>query len=396
MEPIVIDRDPITGDRYKLLPWAGLALTNTGRDREAVVNTHFMLLHEASATTLAERVTLLAERIGSVYHGLDDTDGVRLGAEWRGLLAELAVCNEPGRLGWLATYAESTAGWWPPGSDLLTRGLVNAIVRSPETEALHTTNERDSFFDNQFGTLCANWAGVSLFDGVADLSDPSTWGLSTEELTMAAEVSRYADALERFPGARSRIETLGQLWEDRGGCVEVTDTGVVGDDPADWLADHAGDARLVTSNRAAMSGRTVQRGGWTAPSTTEIGAGQVVAVPSLTRLSRDPRHLAAAVAWATGAGRSILTTNVWMAPEHVGLRGPLLAVDAYEKGLVGTTWQGLAGLSGLHAAALAALNEHLSTEDHGARRPAAPGRNDPCWCGSGTKYKRCHLDADRR
>ncbi|MGA2149054.1 MAG: SEC-C domain-containing protein [Bryobacteraceae bacterium] len=24
----------------------------------------------------------------------------------------------------------------------------------------------------------------------------------------------------------------------------------------------------------------------------------------------------------------------------------------------------------------------------------APGRNAPCWCGSGRKYKRCHLDAD--
>jgi len=21
----------------------------------------------------------------------------------------------------------------------------------------------------------------------------------------------------------------------------------------------------------------------------------------------------------------------------------------------------------------------------------APGRNDPCWCGSGKKYKKCHL-----
>jgi preprotein translocase subunit SecA len=34
------------------------------------------------------------------------------------------------------------------------------------------------------------------------------------------------------------------------------------------------------------------------------------------------------------------------------------------------------------------------------RRPAAPtkklGRNDPCWCGSGKKYKRCHLRADQR
>src|SRR5450759_802013 len=23
-----------------------------------------------------------------------------------------------------------------------------------------------------------------------------------------------------------------------------------------------------------------------------------------------------------------------------------------------------------------------------------PGRNDPCWCGSGKKYKKCHLDSD--
>jgi methionyl aminopeptidase len=23
-----------------------------------------------------------------------------------------------------------------------------------------------------------------------------------------------------------------------------------------------------------------------------------------------------------------------------------------------------------------------------------PGRNDECWCGSGTKYKKCHLDED--
>ena len=29
-----------------------------------------------------------------------------------------------------------------------------------------------------------------------------------------------------------------------------------------------------------------------------------------------------------------------------------------------------------------------------ACRNDRPGRNDPCWCGSGKKYKRCHLDAD--
>jgi uncharacterized protein YecA (UPF0149 family) len=25
-----------------------------------------------------------------------------------------------------------------------------------------------------------------------------------------------------------------------------------------------------------------------------------------------------------------------------------------------------------------------------------PGRNDPCWCGSGKKYKNCHMAADGR
>jgi hypothetical protein len=31
-----------------------------------------------------------------------------------------------------------------------------------------------------------------------------------------------------------------------------------------------------------------------------------------------------------------------------------------------------------------------------AERPkeVALGRNDPCWCGSGKKYKRCHLGKD--
>jgi hypothetical protein len=30
------------------------------------------------------------------------------------------------------------------------------------------------------------------------------------------------------------------------------------------------------------------------------------------------------------------------------------------------------------------------------QRGHTPGRNDPCWCGSGKKYKKCHLDADER
>lgn len=25
-----------------------------------------------------------------------------------------------------------------------------------------------------------------------------------------------------------------------------------------------------------------------------------------------------------------------------------------------------------------------------------PGRNDLCWCGSGKKYKKCHIEADEK
>ncbi len=31
-----------------------------------------------------------------------------------------------------------------------------------------------------------------------------------------------------------------------------------------------------------------------------------------------------------------------------------------------------------------------------APRPALAGRNEPCHCGSGLKYKRCHLNIDQR
>ena len=33
--------------------------------------------------------------------------------------------------------------------------------------------------------------------------------------------------------------------------------------------------------------------------------------------------------------------------------------------------------------------------DTGLQTGARPGRNDPCWCGSGQKYKKCHLESDQ-
>ena len=52
---------------------------------------------------------------------------------------------------------------------------------------------------------------------------------------------------------------------------------------------------------------------------------------------------------------------------------------------------------------LAGLGNRLTAFDSAAGEPLAqlqepserPGRNDPCWCGSGKKYKHCHWREDR-
>lgn len=46
-----------------------------------------------------------------------------------------------------------------------------------------------------------------------------------------------------------------------------------------------------------------------------------------------------------------------------------------------------------------ALREHVRQDQHlnpTVREEDRPGRNDPCWCGSGKKYKQCHLKSDLR
>jgi preprotein translocase subunit SecA len=50
------------------------------------------------------------------------------------------------------------------------------------------------------------------------------------------------------------------------------------------------------------------------------------------------------------------------------------------------------GDGGAPAGAVAAATAVASATAGAARRPGAKkiGRNDPCYCGSGKKYKRCH------
>ncbi len=43
---------------------------------------------------------------------------------------------------------------------------------------------------------------------------------------------------------------------------------------------------------------------------------------------------------------------------------------------------------------LAAQLKQLATPEPAVSRPHKPGRNEPCWCESGKKYKNCHLSLD--
>ncbi len=47
-------------------------------------------------------------------------------------------------------------------------------------------------------------------------------------------------------------------------------------------------------------------------------------------------------------------------------------------------------LSGWVATAKPALERHFGDVEGPAINPKKTGRNDPCWCGSGKKFKRCH------
>jgi preprotein translocase subunit SecA len=65
-------------------------------------------------------------------------------------------------------------------------------------------------------------------------------------------------------------------------------------------------------------------------------------------------------------------------------------------------WSGLRArnLQAVHPSAIAASETEASTPGATKQAPEPvrvkkmPGRNDPCWCGSGKKYKQCHMRSD--
>ena len=41
------------------------------------------------------------------------------------------------------------------------------------------------------------------------------------------------------------------------------------------------------------------------------------------------------------------------------------------------------------------IRSHQNGPSHQGEQRKKLGRNDPCWCGSGNKYKKCHLKWDK-
>lgn len=381
---------PWAGPSWVGLPWQQIPIADLAEDRyrEVAALTHRRLVEAArTATTAVDRLRRLGSAVGEVYTGLEPADGETLADGWLRLLADLAACPADLRAGWIAAYGESTGGWWPPGSKVPVRGLVNAVIRSPEAEHLHT-GDTVNFFDNQIGAMCANWAAVSLLDGILDPADPSGWGIE------AAAGDYYGQAGDRFPVAASLLVALGEIAAggERGREVDLTEEGSA-EAALAWLTEHAGlssslrpDRLADPLHRTAHASIGVERHAWTGPRPDELERlrGHTVIVSGLTRLSRDPRHLAAVLQWAARTGTTIVSANACFDAGYVALRQPLLPApaDLSNRGSGQAdhlqTWRSLEGLDPRHARrVLEAIPD---------ARPRL-GRNDPCWCGSGWKVK---------
>jgi preprotein translocase subunit SecA len=80
-------------------------------------------------------------------------------------------------------------------------------------------------------------------------------------------------------------------------------------------------------------------------------------------------------------------------------RGTPAQAPAIARGAPASTTAAASGGSERATPAQAALQAALAqAADRAGPPPPAkrPGRNDPCWCGTGKKYKKCHMDADLR
>jgi preprotein translocase subunit SecA len=78
----------------------------------------------------------------------------------------------------------------------------------------------------------------------------------------------------------------------------------------------------------------------------------------------------------------------------VGVPQPEIPLEAARENIDTSDMTGLAGDANITAKvgvrAFSGNNETMKQPNNGQSKPGRIGRNDPCWCGSGKKWKRCH------
>jgi hypothetical protein len=123
-------------------------------------------------------------------------------------------------------------------------------------------------------------------------------------------------------------------------------------------------------------------------------------------VQRDPNQWIHHLRWqgdaAIAAAREALRTALDAVPERLDDALEAIGVLEHLGATVGDDVRGRVEHAEQHARHVAAgKREQAIAEAEAARaelaafdRRARPGRNQPCWCGRGEKYKKCHLAAD--
>ena len=242
----------------------------------------------------------------------------------------------------IAPYLELAQLHEPTELDIAVRQLALVGVRNSDLETLHM----DRYIHDEDWRVITQAAAYAL-SGFAALpagdcsshDDPFA-GIAADYPTAAAAFTVLADMCpgdEREWQAPQRdlpavpVDTV---------AVEVTREG--------FDVQHAMDPRLSRRVVAVLANRVGERGAY--------------GVPSLKHISRNPRKLFRVVDFLLAHGSVVVTANVFIEPGRITRRADPASYNELDLSWAGFEYD---------------------------RAFAAPGRNDPCPCGSGLKYKRC-------
>jgi SEC-C motif len=243
----------------------------------------------------------------------------------------------------LAPYMELAEVHEPAELAVSLRALAVVGVRNSDLESLHLADHIQQY-DWRVLTQAAAHALARLPEmPVGDISDTD---------------DPFAGVVERYPTAAAAFAALAELrlgeeadWAPPDVPPPPPPAGEVVAEvsPEGYDVLHAMDPRI--SNRMAT-----MLAGW-------VDRPSALGIPSLKHISRNPHKLFAVADYLLAHGSVLMTANVLIEPAHVRRRPEPASYNSIDLSWCG----GPRSLPG----------------------SAKPGRNDPCPCGSGLKYKRC-------